>query len=170
MVDPLWIMEAIGTAFTTFSKQLQNGDMMFCCIAFFIFVFALELWLDVRQYGNHKAKDMPAELSLVKPPVTSETFTKAQAYARDKKFFGIVKSVYSIFQEIAILVYFVMPFFWSWSIKVVEACGLTAEHETAVSIVFLNIVGSSSLVREIMQRSTSEVQIGCRETSSEELK
>ena len=138
MVDPLWIMEAIGTAFTTFSKQLQNGDMMFCCIAFFIFVFALELWLDVRQYGNHKAKDMPAELSLVKPPVTSETFTKAQAYARDKKFFGIVKSIYSIFQEIAILVYFVMPFFWSWSIKVVEACGLTAEHETAVSIVFLN--------------------------------
>lgn len=123
---------------STCRTKLQNGDMMYCCIAFFVFVFALELWLDVRQYRNHKAKTMPPELSLVKPAVTDETFTKAQTYARDKKFFGIVKSIYSICQETLILVHFVMPFFWAKAIMVVEACGLTAEHETVVSIVFLN--------------------------------
>jgi len=118
--------------------KLREGDMMYCCLAFFFLVFLLELLLDVRQYKNHCAKNMPPELSLVKPPVTDETFSKAQAYARDKRLFGMVKSVNEMFVSTTILVCFVMPFFWGRSIEFVKLCGLTAEHETVISLVFLN--------------------------------
>lgn len=105
-------------------------------------------YLDWRQYNVYKTTEkVPKELA---DKMDHETFLKAKAYNIDKSRFGFISSFVNIIQSSLTIYYFIMPFFWDLSSKLMTSeFGMTntrtVEFEILQSILFTlitSIVGT----------------------------
>lgn len=74
--------------------------------------FVFENYLDYRQYQVLKKTSPPDTL---KAEISQETFDKSQDYSRAKAKFGFFSSSISLFQNLAIIKYDLLPKFWGLS-------------------------------------------------------
>lgn len=82
-------------------------------VAFTVFIFALEFYLDIRQYLKFfSGATIPKEL---KSYVSDETFDKSIAYGKDKFAFKMVESAFSFVEGVAFIFLGYLPFAWDMS-------------------------------------------------------
>ena len=79
-------------------------------IGFAVGQFALETFLQYRQYQVLQKKTVPPQL---KHEIDQKTFDKSQAYGRAKAKFGFVQGLWSQIKNIAVINYDVMPLLWA---------------------------------------------------------
>jgi STE24 endopeptidase len=111
---------------------------MFCSatVAFTIFIFLVEFYLDIRQLKTFKkGGKLPKELS---SHVSDETFNKSVAYGKDKFSFKIKESVFSFFQGLLFLAAGYLPYLWDYATYLRISYPLTTS--TAYSPLFSEIV------------------------------
>jgi STE24 endopeptidase len=112
--------------------------------------WVLWLWdtyLDYRQYRVVKKTETVPDV--LKDQIDAETFRKAKVYTIDKAKFGFITSVYNQIQFTLTIYWFLMPYFWNLSHKIMtETFGLSRsdslEWEIFQSLVFTFITSVAS--------------------------
>jgi STE24 endopeptidase len=121
-------------------------------VAFTAFMYALELYLDIRQLQKFsKNNGIPVEL---KTTVSEETFKKSISYRRDKFHFQIFSNTFNLILSLAFLYLGYLPFIWDQSSSLAVSLGLVKSingggvyDEAVVTWLFLAL---QSLVDTIM--------------------
>lgn len=91
-------------------------------VAFTVFMFALELLLDIRQLRKFsKNNGIPAELKVA---VSEETFKKSISYRRDKFHFQIFSNTFNLILSLAFLYLGFLPYIWDQSAGLAVSFGL----------------------------------------------
>lgn len=85
-------------------------------IAFGLFIFIIERWLDLRQLARYRNKNA----KVPDPRISSDVFVKSLEYGKDKISFGIFKELVGFALGIAMLVYGYLPYVWDVSVSAYE--------------------------------------------------
>lgn len=126
-------------------------------VAFTVFVYALEGYLDARQMGSYQDDTFPESISKTVSHIDKENknteekplleqlkgkFEKAQGYGLDKIQFGMVASLYDVLESLAFLLLGAFPFFWDLSVrKGGDWFGWSeSEDEIKMSLIFIGLV------------------------------
>ena len=121
-------------------------------LAFTVFIFVLEAYLDIRQLLKfYSGATLPKDL---KSYVTQETFDKSIAYGKDKFSFKMVESTFAFIEGVAFILLGYLPFVWDMS------------EQYALQLKGLNLLGStwSSLFQEIVITWIFVVLLTCFDT------
>ncbi|KAJ3101428.1 CAAX prenyl protease 1 [Phlyctochytrium planicorne] len=105
---------------------------------FSITIFLWEQYLAYRHYSilvNPKTS-VP---TILKEHYPLEEHKKSKAYSKDKAQFAFLTSFVSQAQNLAVIIYDVLPYFWKISGELLQQAGLEGERETLQSIVFVII-------------------------------
>ncbi|EMG47484.1 CAAX prenyl protease 1, partial [Candida maltosa Xu316] len=78
-------------------------------VGFTVGQYLFETYLEFRQYGVLKSKTPPES---IKKEVSQETFDKSQEYSRAKARFSIFSNTFSLFQNLAIFKFDLLPKVW----------------------------------------------------------
>ena len=102
-----------------------------CTLLFTAFVFLFEYSLDIRQYLKFlTSKSIPKELD--HPLISKDLFNKSISYGKDKFFFGLLESIFTVTESFASLLLGLLPFLWDTSTSFVLSLGLTSSSSSAL--------------------------------------
>lgn len=112
-----------------------DADVPYCSVFLLcsILVWALELYIDLRQRRRLAEKMLPDEL---KKDFTQEEFTSACDYSIDKISFEMLSNTISTFAQALFFLMGGLAWLWSISLSMLEAMGLGAEDEVWHSMLF----------------------------------
>lgn len=102
----------------------QVGDVPYLAITmgFIIFIFFIELYLDIRQLSVFYSNvTLPKELTNY---VTEETFIKSNSYVKDKFQFKIIESSFSFIETIVFILLGYLPYTWDLSSNIIRYFGV----------------------------------------------
>ncbi|GKU88067.1 hypothetical protein SLEP1_g2374 [Rubroshorea leprosula] len=99
-----------------------------------ILMYFFETYLDLRQHAALKLPTLPKTLEGV---ISQEKFEKSRAYSLDKSYFHFVHEFVTILMDSAILIFGILPWFWTKSGNFLLLVGLNAENEILHTLAFL---------------------------------
>ncbi|CAO1636099.1 unnamed protein product [Sympodiomycopsis kandeliae] len=136
-----YLSESIRTSFSS----LDDESIPWKTIVLYLVlgVYAFETYLSIRQYRCYSYPSPPA--SLIKH-VDHQTFTKSQAYGKDKAQFGFITGAWGLINSLVIIHFDVMALVWTWAGVLLQRAGRTPT-EIPQSILFTLIF---SLIRTVL--------------------
>lgn len=117
--------------------------------AFILITFVFELYLDWRQLRSYETTvEVPDELKGI---VDSKVYHKSRLYGKEKLAFGILKSTFSLFEALLLLIIGFQPYAWDVSAKISEAYLIPATasplfREMIVSSIFFFLLTLQSQI------------------------
>ncbi|KAK9826840.1 hypothetical protein WJX81_006463 [Elliptochloris bilobata] len=129
------IVSALLHAHTRASKHEGNLPYLQLVLGFNAAVYALHMYLDIRQLRAIKLPLPPKELRGVSD--TAE-YKKTQAYQTDKWWFSLVQGVYGFLLSSGLLFFMYLPWLWHISTQVVSRLGLSGEITVSVAFFLLD--------------------------------
>jgi STE24 endopeptidase len=112
-------------------------------IAGIITVYALELWLDLRQSDALASATIPPEL---RPHITEKQFSEMQRYSKLRASFSRLESTYGCIAEVGAILSGVFAWTWRAALDVNSLLGLGPDAHIARAIMFLILVSLFSAV------------------------
>ncbi|KAM7260763.1 hypothetical protein ACFE04_026238 [Oxalis oulophora] len=109
-------------------------------------MYIFETYLDTRQHAALKLSTLPKTLQGV---ISPEKFEKARAYSLDRSYFRFVQEFVTVFMNIAILYFGILPWFWKKSGSFLVFVGLNAENEILHTLAFLAGLMISSQITDL---------------------
>jgi STE24 endopeptidase len=124
-------------------EQVGLIPFMGLTLAFTVFIYILEAYLDWRQLRTfYTTKSLPKELV---NHISDETFRKSNAYGKDKFSFKIIESGFTFIQGVAFIILGYLPYAWDQSRSIADRMGvLTGDYsnlfqEIVITWVFIII-------------------------------
>jgi STE24 endopeptidase len=125
-------------------EQVGAIPFMGLTIAFTVFIYLLEAYLDWRQLRTfYTTKALPKELV---NHISDETFRKSNAYGKDKFSFKIIESGFMFIEGVAFIVLGYLPYAWDLSRSIAARMGvLTSDYsnlfqEIVITWVFIIVM------------------------------